>query len=373
MRTTNRRSIRRLLAWQSVVILGLVCCGCSRRDKTDEEGASPSAMVAEEQMASAEELQVLRQENDHLKKAMAQATLVLDEVKMLRQNNEDLRQAVSGVPSLQLEVERLRRENETLQSTRNAANTADELVNNAAADIPARQQAAEESYRRYLNSCRQRAASLLARYDSAGSVKVKLEFMESLADSASRQDPAVVGVIRKALADPDSTVVRAAADLLAEYETREILPAVEQALMLADEQVRIAAVNPLSAIDDLQVIRLLMGALDDTSVEVRRTALGEVDEHASDPIKLSVMEAAIASPYDDVKRGVLSMLESRSDHIAVELLMEGLKDPDPGFRTETGECLSFLIDQEFKTYEEARAWWTSNKDRYDAELVRIDE
>jgi len=62
------------------------------------------------------------------------------------------------------------------------------------------------------------------------------------------------------------------------------------------------------------------------------------------------------------------MLEDRSDHSAVDILIEGLKDNDPDFREEVNASLDFLIDKEFKTYQEAQAWWNANKDNYDEDL-----
>jgi HEAT repeat protein len=173
--------------------------------------------------------------------------------------------------------------------------------------------------------------------------------------------------------DPNTKVARAAIDLLADYETPDALPAIEQALKLADEETRIAAVEPLSAINDPQVIPLLTQALNDASADVRAAAMEAVQQNESDPIKLSILEKAMASPYSDVKHEAVSMLGDRSDHTAVDLLIEGMKDQDPKIREEVSDTLSFLIDQEFRTYQEAQAWWTQNKSKYDADLIRTDD
>jgi hypothetical protein len=64
------------------------------------------------------------------------------------------------------------------------------------------------------------------------------------------------------------------------------------------------------------------------------------------------------------------MLEDRSDHKAVDILIEGLKDANPDFREQVNTSLSNLLDldQEFKTYKEAKDWWSKNQNKYDAEL-----
>jgi predicted RNase H-like nuclease (RuvC/YqgF family) len=360
-----------------ILPLGLVCVSCSPKnnEQKQEQDQTASSTVSQEQAEAphSEEIKKLKQENDELRKAMAEALPFLDEVKQLRRENDELKKAVSEIPALKKGLARLKQENEALKNAVAKATATSEVLNNALADATKTKSSGNESYRKYTDKSQRKAAALLAKFDSASSVKEKLEFIESLSELAFKQDPSVISVVRKALADPNSKVAHAAIELLEDYETPEILPAIEQALKLADEQIRIAAVETLSAVNDPQVIQLLAQALNDTSAEVRAAAIEVVQEYDSDPIKLSIMEKAIISPYDDVKYEAVSMLEDRSDHTAVELLIEGLKDRDPKFREEINETLSFLIDQEFETYEEALTWWTKNKDKYDDELIRIDD
>ena len=375
MKSARRRSVCHLMTYWIILCLGLVCVSCSPKNNEQEQEQTASSTVSREQAEAphSEEIKKLKQENDELRKAMAEVLPFLDEVKQLRRENDELKKAVSEVPALKKGLERLKQENEALKNAMAKATATNEVLNNALADATKTKSPGNESYRKYKDKYQRKAAALLAKFDSASSVKAKLDFIESLSDLAFEQDPSVISVVRRALDDPNSKVARAAIELLEDYETPEILPAIEQALKLADEQIRIAAVEPLYAVNDPQVIQLLAQALNDTSAEVRAAAIEVVQEHDSDPIKLSIMEKAIISPYDDVKYEVVSMLEDRSDHIAVELLIEGLKEQDPKFREEINESLNFLIDQEFKTYEEAQAWWTKNKDKYDAELIRIDD
>ena len=81
----------------------------------------------------------------------------------------------------------------------------------------------------------------------------------------------------------------------------------------------------------------------------------------------------IISPYPDVKEATILMLEEKADHKALEILFLGLKDSDSYFHELTNESLDFLINKEFKTYEEARSWWLANKNNYDENLFIIEE
>jgi HEAT repeat protein len=361
MKSENARPIYGVLTYCISLSLGLVCTGCSPKSNEQKQDEPPSQESSHQhtEVSYGEELKQLKQENDQLRKTVAKVLPFLDEVKQLNQENDDLKKAVSQIPALKREVERLKQENASLK--------------NAIAKATKTEDRTSESYRKYKDEYQSKAAVLVAKFESANSVEAKLKFIESLSESSFKQDPSVVSVVCRALDDPNSKVARAAIELLEDYETPEILPAIAQALKMADEQIRIMALASLSGVNDPQVIELLAQALSDTSKDVRAAALEAAQEHISDPIKLSIIEKGIISQYDDVKYEVVSMLHDRSDHIAVELLIEGLKDKDPKFRAEINETLDFLIEKEFKTYEEAQAWWTQNKGKYDMDLVRIDE
>jgi HEAT repeat protein len=217
-----------------------------------------------------------------------------------------------------------------------------------------------------------KVSAIIAEFDSPISAERKIELIKSLSKVISADELSVISVVQKSLDDSNPEVGRAAITLLEDYETPEILPVVERALNSKDEQTRIAALTPLSGIDDPQVSNLIIQALSDTSEDVRTAALEAVDEQ-EDPINLSVMKKGISSPYKDVKSTVVSSLENRGDHIALEILIEGLKDTDATFREDINETLDFLIDKQFKTYKEARAWWLKNKNNYDENLFLIDD
>ena len=361
MKLVNRPSVHNFVIYWTVLSLVFLCISCSPKsseDKKDEPTSSSIASKNQTQVSSEEEVRRLKQENAELKRAIDEVLPILEEVKRLKQENDELKRAIAESLTLIEEAKRLKQESDALKRA-------------VAKAIGKKEQSG--IYDKYRDKYKDKAAALVAEFESAISTEEKLEFIESLTDLSFEQDPSVIGVVQKALDDPDPEVGRAAIKLLEDYEIPEILPVVEQALDVKDEETRMEALTPLSGINDPQVAELLIRALGDTSKGVRSAALEVIDEHSDHLIKLTVMEKGITSPYDDVKYEVASLLEDRSDHSAVEILIEGLKDTDADFREEINETLDFLIEEEFETYEEARAWWIDNKDNYDDELFWIEE
>src|SRR4030042_4926857 len=95
-------------------------------------------------------------------------------------------------------------------------------------------------------------------------------------------------------------------------------------------------------------------------------------EKKNDVIQLEVLAKGIISTHDDVKSTSVWLLQERSDHKAMDIIIEGLKDPNPTFREEINETLNFLINREFGSYDEAKIWWEQNKNKYDEDLFEKD-
>ena len=373
MRSAGACSACRLVMCGMVVPLIFLGSSCARKDKEPEQKQAPAPAQEPAATPASAGRDKPGQEERERKESVADVRSVLEEVKKLRAENEALKQAVAEIPALKKGLEKLTQENESLRSAAAAATHTLELLSSALAEATGKSRAGTDLYSKYKVRSYQEAGVLLAKYDAAGDVKAKLAFLDSLGDAASRKDAAVVAVVRRALADPNSSVARAAIKLLEDYETPEVLPAVEQALGTADEQIRLAAVESLDGVNDPQAVRLLTQALNDTSPQVRAAALETVHQCENDSLQLSMLEQGLASPFPEVKRGVASMLVQRSDPLAVDLLLEGFKDPDPAFRAQIREDVSFLIDQDFQTYEQAHTWWTQNKNKYDADLILKDD
>jgi len=310
MKLTDRLSIYNLIIYGTIVLLGLLCIGCSsKKDEEKQDKTVPPSVTSEEhrQKSPQKETKITKQKNDEPKGIPAKSISRKEEKQGVTNNNN------SG-----------------------------------------------------------RASVIIAELDSAISSERKIELIESLNELSLEQDPSIINVVRKALDDPNPEVQRAAIELLEDYQTPEILPVITQALKSSDEQTREYALRPLSNINDPKVGQLLVQALDDTSEDVRSAAI-EAAEDCQEHIKLNVMEKGITSPYNDVKEAVISMLEDKADRKAVDILIMGLKNSDDNSRQLINEALDFLIEKEFETYQEAQSWWLANKDNYDDELFKIED
>jgi hypothetical protein len=332
MKLIKRMLIKRLLIYKIapygiVFSLCFVCIGCSSKtDKENKNKKPPSQAVSKKQVKHVQ-------------------TPLREEAKLVEQKTDDLNK-----PSVKA-IDRKKKIRSKL--------------------LPAREKPSIR-HPRNKNKDRDEVNAVIAEYRSANSVERKIELIESLSLLNIEQNPAVITIVQETLDDPNRELGRAAIELLSDYNTPDILPVIAKALTVADDETRVNALTLLRDSDDPQAGLLLIQALDDPSEDVRTEALEAVGEQG-DPIKLSIMEKGISSPYTDVKNTVIPMLEERGDHRAVEILIEGLKDSDPAFREKVNEALNFLVDEEFKTYEEAQQWWATNKSNFDDELIRVED
>ncbi|MHC4647947.1 MAG: HEAT repeat domain-containing protein [Planctomycetota bacterium] len=169
---------------------------------------------------------------------------------------------------------------------------------------------------------------------------------------------------------PDREVDDTKTELPEDYGAAAVLAEIEHALADDDYQVREEAVRRLADVNYPAVRDILVRALSDDSEDVRASALEVALEHG-DHISSSVMKEGISSQYADVKYDIVTELEFKADHEAVEILIEGLRDADPAFREAVNEALDFLIEKTFEDYRHARAWWAQNRQNFDSELFRI--
>jgi HEAT repeat protein len=206
--------------------------------------------------------------------------------------------------------------------------------------------------------------------NTAVSTDRKVELLQSLSFAAAKEDPNIIGVVVKALDDPNGEVGQAAISLLDGYEDPAIIPAVEKALKNENDEVRTAAVELLNNINDPVVQNPLALALNDPSEDVRAAALDILE--MQDDVQTDILAGGIGSPYEDVKDVILSMLEDKGDQKSVDILINGLKDQNPDFRESVSDTLEFLLDEKFDSYEKAAAWWEKNKSKFDAELSPLE-
>jgi HEAT repeat protein len=300
------------------------------------------------QVSLKKQVERLTQENEELKRTLAESLALKEQVQKLRQQNEELKRVVTDALAKAEKTKPAERKTEELEKAVAAAvDTEQPIVSNEKTD------------------------AMVARLEAAIGAQEKVKYLRSLGELTVKRDPSLIGVVRTALSDPDVEVGRVAIELLADYTTPEILPALGQALSAEDEQIRMQALVPLQSVNDPQVGGLLAQALGDTSEGIRSAALGLAAEHGG-AIELSVLREGITSPHEDVKYTAASILETRADHAAVDVRVEGLRDKSPEFREEISAILGSLLDTNLKTYDEAQAWWAKNRKSYDNDLFKTE-
>jgi HEAT repeats len=195
----------------------------------------------------------------------------------------------------------------------------------------------------------------------------KLDFISKFAGKSPELIPDLVDM---ALDDKDSGVRAAAMDELAKkgFYSPEIIPVVEKAMNDADPAIRQKAVDACAHITDPAVSDIIKMALQDETEDVRAAAVKFLTEQKDPAIRLPVLEAGMASQFDDVKAGAATELMNTGSPAAVDILLTGLKDPDPEFQYNIKSMLNFKFGQEFETYDQAKQWWNENRQNYDENL-----
>jgi HEAT repeat protein len=328
-----------------IVLLTILICLVYSIKNREEENSKIASMVS----VKDDEINRLRQENEELKRTLAETKL----------QNSSFKASLDNITKKTREQETQKLK----QSLKEAA------IKGLKTGSPAAQLNKKSPVKTSYD--KSQVNSLLAKFGSSTTADEKVEVLNALGEISPEQNSGVIKVAQDALGDPDSEVGVAAIELLDGYDSPEILPVVEKALKVEYEETRIAALEHLSDIDSPKVGDLLSQALNDTAKDVRTTALDMLDERP-DSEQLPILQKGLTSPYEDVKTQVVQKLEDRSDHKGVEMLIEGLKDTNPDFRKEVNTSLSSLIDKEFKSYQEAKDWWNQNKRKYDAELSEIE-
>lgn len=368
----TKRTIQSI-GWGVLVVVLLA--GCARKGKAVSTDDSKQSLE--------EQIQTLRAELESVRNELAaERKLSLELAGLLRRCREGGGQAqvVSGgvfpaaaggedeqepllkkVQELTETVERLREQNRRLVSMQSSQSAGD----SGAQSQP--RQAAVEVYT-VGPSENQKLREAYAAFSEERASSERLAALESTAKMAMEQKPELLGLLEKALEDPDPEVVRAAAQMLELYQTSSVLPLLEKALHLRDEQVRLSALEPLDKIADPRCAALLVLALSDPSDAVRGRAFDVIRSQPPD-LQILSLKRAMGLSSDEVKSEVLSLLELRGDKAAVEVMLEGLKDPSPEFRDQVREILRLLLDQEFAGYNQAVQWWKVNRARFDDNLL----
>jgi hypothetical protein len=205
------------------------------------------------------------------------------------------------------------------------------------------------------------------------SLKTAGEKIDFITEYADEHPESAAIMVYNVLDDNDVEVRTAAMEMLAMKDSSDpnIVFVADKALKDSELQIRQSAVEACTAVTDPAVENVLLEAIADSSEEVRTAAIQLADQKEP-AIRLEVLKAGITSQYEDVKEPVVSSLIDISSPAAMDVLITGLKDADPDFREDVRSAITFLVSQDFDTYDQAQKWWNANRDKFDDELIEKD-
>jgi len=246
--------------------------------------------------------------------------------------------------------------------------TADKTLPKAADTEPAMQQEAPSSSQ--LKAPAMPKPADLKPLESLKTADEKIDFITEYAD----EHPEYAAImVYNVLDDNDVEVRTAAMEMLATKESSDpnIVFVAAKALKDSEPQIRQSAIEACTAVTDPAVENVLLEAIADSSEDVRTAAI-QLAEQKESVIRMEVLKAGITSRYEDVKETVVSSLIDISSPAAMDILITGLKDANPDFRDEVKSAITFLISQDFDTYDQAQKWWNANRDKFDNQLIEKD-
>jgi len=205
------------------------------------------------------------------------------------------------------------------------------------------------------------------------SLKTAEEKIEFISEYADEHPESAAVMVYNVLDDKDVEVRTAAMEMLTmkDLDDSNVVLVAAKAMKDSDPQIRQSAVEVCTPITDPAVKNVLLEAIADSSEEVRTAAVQLADQKEPD-IRLEVLNAGITSRYEDVKESVVSSLIDVSSPAAMDILITGLKDANPDFCETVKSAITFLVSQDFDTYDQAQKWWNTNRDKFDDELTEKD-
>ena len=205
------------------------------------------------------------------------------------------------------------------------------------------------------------------------SLKTAEEKIDFITEYADEHPESTAVMVYNVLDDNDVEVRTAAMEMLAMKDLNDpnIVFVAAKALKDSELQIRQSAVEACTSVTDPAVENVLLEAIADSSEEVRTAAIQLADQKEP-AIRLSVLKAGITSQYEDVKEPIVSSLIDISSPAAMDVLITGLKDANPDFRDEVRSAITFLVSQDFDTYDQAQRWWNANRSKFDDQLTEKD-
>jgi HEAT repeat protein len=156
-------------------------------------------------------------------------------------------------------------------------------------------------------------------------------------DTTSIAVPALIA----ALKDGDVEVRRAAVQSLSNLDDPRAIPAFIEALRDADSEVRACAAGALGQFEDKRTIAPLMGALKDADKDVRRAAISSLGNQQAD-VPVDVVVAALNDKDPEIRQAALSLAgrhegddeEHPADPKIVQAVVGLISDPNADVREE---------------------------------------
>ncbi|MEO8138072.1 MAG: M56 family metallopeptidase [Gemmatimonadota bacterium] len=155
-------------------------------------------------------------------------------------------------------------------------------------------------------------------------------------DTTSIAVPALIA----ALKDGDVEVRRAAVQSLSNLDDPRAIPAFIEALHDADPEVRSCAASGLGQFEDKRTIAPLMGALKDTDRDVRRAAISSLGNQDA-VVPVDVVVAALNDKDSEIRQAALSLAmrhgsddEHPADPKIVQAVVNLIADPNADVRSE---------------------------------------
>ncbi len=150
-----------------------------------------------------------------------------------------------------------------------------------------------------------------------------------------------VPALMAALKDGDVEVRRAAAQSLSNLDDPRAIPAFIEALRDSDAEVRASAANALGQFEDKRALPPLMAALKDSDKEVRRAAMSSLGSQSAD-VPVEMVVAALGDRDPEIRQAALGLVsrhvdgneEVPVDPRLVQAVMGLVADPSADVRSE---------------------------------------
>lgn len=203
-------------------------------------------------------------------------------------------------------------------------------------------------------------ANLLLRQGADSDSKV-----EALEELIGIDHPDILPTIELALDDEDPVVREVALDAIMNINSEEVVPIVIKALDDPEPDLRLFALDALMDVKSANINDALQKAMKDENEEVREGVM-DLLFIAENPAALPTIKMAFSDPSPEIREGALTCIEDIRDKGAVDILIyDGMLSDYEDVREASKEALEFITDEEFETYDEAKAWWNKNRNSFE--------